>query len=190
MRNTAYNDIINRVEEVRNRLGLNKSQFSSRIGLKPQTYNNFTGVQGSKPNVALIRGTVEAFGVDPQWLLNGEGATFRDRQPLDRATKPWTSSAGSTEPPRDSPSPEDIAPLRVELEMLLRPFREGAMPMLEQESLHHEQIQMAIQMLTHVFHAAPVETTAQVIQMLDDFQRIAGEMELSRRKQSGSRSAD
>ena len=42
-----FKEIISRVEEVRMKLGLNKTQFSSRIGMNPQTYNNFVGSQGS-----------------------------------------------------------------------------------------------------------------------------------------------
>lgn len=63
--------IIDRVEEVRKALGLNKSQFSARISMKPQTYNNFIGAQGSKPNVELLVGIVRVFDVNPFWLLIG-----------------------------------------------------------------------------------------------------------------------
>ena len=44
-----FGDIIETVEITREQTGLNKSQFSARIGMKPQTYNNFVGSQGSKP---------------------------------------------------------------------------------------------------------------------------------------------
>lgn len=59
-------------------MGLNKSRFSSEIGMKPQTYNNFIGSQGSKPNVELIYGIVTRFGVNPIWLFTGSGAMFMD----------------------------------------------------------------------------------------------------------------
>ena len=71
-----FEDIIERIEYVRKYLNLNKSRYSSNIGMKPQTYNNFIGAQGSKPNIELIRGIVNRYGVNPTWLLNGEGEVF------------------------------------------------------------------------------------------------------------------
>lgn len=66
-------DIIGRIEEVRTTLELKKSRFSTAIGMKPQTYNNFIGQQGSKPNVELITGVCKVYHVAPQWLLFGVG---------------------------------------------------------------------------------------------------------------------
>jgi len=77
-------EIIERIEYTRNFLGLNKSRFSAEIGMKPQTYNNFIGAQGSKPNVELIVGMLERFSVNPAWLLNGRGEMFLEEEsPLD-----------------------------------------------------------------------------------------------------------
>jgi hypothetical protein len=73
-----FPDIIERIEYVRTHLGLNKSRFSSEIGMKPQTYNNFIGAQGSKPNVELLLGIVTRFGVNPVWLFTGTGPMFMD----------------------------------------------------------------------------------------------------------------
>lgn len=75
-----FSEIIDRIEYLRNLLKLNKSRFSSEIGMKPQTYNNFIGAQGSKPNLELITGIVNTFGVNPLWLLNGNGPIFLDEQ--------------------------------------------------------------------------------------------------------------
>lgn len=69
-----FADIIERCEQVRRREGLNKTAFCGRIGIKPQTYNNFIGAQGSKPNVELLHGVVTQFGVNPLWLLTGKKA--------------------------------------------------------------------------------------------------------------------
>lgn len=71
-----FSDIIERVEQLRAHLGLNKSRFSAEIGMKPQTYNNFIGSQGSKPNVELLHGIVSRFGVNPLWVFTGQGAMF------------------------------------------------------------------------------------------------------------------
>jgi|SRR5579863_6409300 transcriptional regulator with XRE-family HTH domain len=73
-----FSDIIERVEQLRIHLGLNKSRFSAEIGMKPQTYNNFIGSQGSKPNVELLHGIVTRFGVNPLWIFTGQGAMFLD----------------------------------------------------------------------------------------------------------------
>jgi hypothetical protein len=73
-----FSDIIERIEHLRKLLNLNKSRFSGDIGMKPQTYNNFIGAQGSKPNVELIFGIVNKFGANPMWLLNGSGPIFLD----------------------------------------------------------------------------------------------------------------
>jgi transcriptional regulator with XRE-family HTH domain len=75
-----FPEIIERIEYVRTHLGLNKSRFSAEIGMKPQTYNNFIGAQGSKPNVELLYGIVTRFGVNPVWLFTGSGPVFMDNR--------------------------------------------------------------------------------------------------------------
>lgn len=80
-----FEDIIERIEYVRKYLNLNKSRYSSDIGMKPQTYNNFIGAQGSKPNIELIRGIVNRYGVNPAWLLNGDGDVFTQEARLTHA---------------------------------------------------------------------------------------------------------
>lgn len=49
--------------------------------MKPQTYNNFIGSQGSKPSVELILGAVNRFGANPNWVLNGKGSVFQEWTP-------------------------------------------------------------------------------------------------------------
>ncbi len=44
--------------------------------MKPQTYNNFIGSQGSKPNVELLYGIVTRFSVNPLWVFTGQGSMF------------------------------------------------------------------------------------------------------------------
>ena len=63
------------------RLSMNKSRFSARIGMKPQTYNNFIGPQGSKPNIELLLGMLNVYHVNPYWLLNGTGEIFLESSP-------------------------------------------------------------------------------------------------------------
>lgn len=73
-----FNEIIERTEQLRNQLGMNKSRFSNRISMKPQTYNNFLGAQSTKPNIELIYGIIQQYNVNPMWLLRGEGSMFRE----------------------------------------------------------------------------------------------------------------
>lgn len=71
-----FNEIIERIEQVRGYLGLNRSKFCRSIGMSPQTYNNFIGPQGTKPNIQLLHGVVTRFGVNPMWLFTGSGNMF------------------------------------------------------------------------------------------------------------------
>ena len=73
-----FSEIIERVEYVRRRLSLNRSRFSARIDMKPQTYNNFIGAQGSKPSIELLLGMLNVYHVNPYWLLDGIGDVFLD----------------------------------------------------------------------------------------------------------------
>ena len=76
MKAQKFPEIIERVEQVRKLLGLNKSRFCLAFGMKPQSYNNFIGPQASKPNIDLICGVVDRFNVNPDWLLTGSGNIF------------------------------------------------------------------------------------------------------------------
>ena len=69
----SFERILARVEQVRETLDLNKSKFCRGFDMKPQTYNNFLGKQGSKPNIPLILGVSKAYGINPAWLLFGGG---------------------------------------------------------------------------------------------------------------------
>ena len=104
-----FTDIMERVEQVRNHLRLSKVQFTRAIGMKPQTYNNFIGAQGSKPNVELIHGIVTKFRADPMWVLTGKGSMFLDA--FNGAPEP-APMAPSGPPPDDTKRPEH--PQRIE----------------------------------------------------------------------------
>jgi len=93
-----FGDIIERIEYVRKYLNLNKSRFSAGIGMKPQTYNNFIGSQGSKPNIELIHGIVNRFKVNPHWLLNGTGEVFSDREGVTGETIGWEGGVSEDDP--------------------------------------------------------------------------------------------
>jgi len=172
-----FTDIIARAEEVRAKLGLNKSQFSHRIGMKPQTYNNFVGSQGSRPNMELFHGIVREFNVDPMWLLNGSGEPFvaapieyfraQTREPM----------AMRRMPSRFSRMEVNLGALKHELDELLAASRAGATPMLRSGSRSNPEVAHAIQVLKHEFWADPADAAAQVVGMLESFSQVADEME-------------
>jgi transcriptional regulator with XRE-family HTH domain len=91
-----FSEIIDRIEYVRERLSMNKSRFSSAIGMKPQTYNNFIGPQGSKPNIELLLGMLNVYHVNPYWLLNGTGEIFLESSPDRENLKFHPSPAGES----------------------------------------------------------------------------------------------
>ncbi len=79
MKAQKFPKIIERIEYVRKQLGLNKSRFCQAFGMKPQTYNNYIGPQGTKPSIDLIIGVIDRFKVNPDWLLTGTGNIFLTR---------------------------------------------------------------------------------------------------------------
>jgi transcriptional regulator with XRE-family HTH domain len=172
-----FKDIVDRAEEVRKQLGLNKAQFSARMGMSPQTYNNFVGKQSSKPNVELILGIVQAFGVEPMWLLNGDrdaGAGSKSK-PIEGRI-----SIARLSPKTEQPSSVDvqrISALKTELELLVSSCRASVTPLLSGKSARNTHVGFAIGVLTHFFYEDPVGTAAQVVELLAEFKRIAAEME-------------
>jgi DNA-binding XRE family transcriptional regulator len=171
-----FTDIIARAEEVRTKLGLNKSQFSHRIGMKPQTYNNFVGSQGSRPNMELFHGIVREFNVDPMWLLNGSGEPFVSA-PTGYFPVHAQSMAPRRMPARFARRDVNLGALKHELDEVLASPRAGATPMLRSGSRSNAEVAHAIQVIKHEFWADPSDTAAQVVAMLESFSQVADEME-------------
>ncbi len=168
-----FADIIERIEYLRNLLNLNKSRFSGDIGMKPQTYNNFIGAQGSKPNVELIFGIVNQFGANPMWLLNGAGPVFLDEskaaQYLGRSPAYRAEMAGVSGAVHDAsagfattPNRADIDKLRTELktmEPLLRKA-EGQLQLMEQSRLNV--LERAMALLRRYYEVDPAGTIGEM----------------------------
>lgn len=74
-----WGQIVTRIEKFRVSLSMSKSEFASELGLTSQTYNNFTGHQGSKPSLKLILALCSAgkYGLNPAWVLFGTLPTHR-----------------------------------------------------------------------------------------------------------------
>jgi DNA-binding XRE family transcriptional regulator len=173
-----FSDITGRAEVVRTRLGLNKSQFSARIGIKPQTYNNFVGSQGSKPNMELFYGIVREFNVDPMWLLNGMGEPFASSQPPSNGrTLSEPRKSGSKLHGERKYSGAMLANLKEELDLVLSASRQGRTPLLNSNGICDRQAEFALDVIVHSFWMAPAETAALAIRMLEEFSRLAGEMQ-------------
>ena len=71
-----FNEIIERIEQVRGYLGLNRSKFCRTIGMSPQTYNNFIGPQGTKPNIQLLHGVVTRYIIHDAVAQEVDSDTF------------------------------------------------------------------------------------------------------------------
>jgi DNA-binding XRE family transcriptional regulator len=179
-----FEDIIHRVEVVRRTLGLNKSRFSARVGLKPQTYNNFVGSQGSKPNVELIYGIVRAFNVNPMWLLNGTGPTFRGN---DGAAWPHflpstMTQAGDTSEQGGQPATlNTLTEFKIDLDRLFNASRRDSASWQSEGVSRDSQIRHATQVLLHHFIASPDETAIHVMNMLRELRRLADEVDAARK---------
>lgn len=68
---------ISRLEEIRQELGLNKSQFAQEMGLTLQYYSNIINEKGTS-NLRLehLEALLINRGVNPAWLMSGEGDKF------------------------------------------------------------------------------------------------------------------
>ena len=162
-----FPEIIERIEYVRTHLGLNKSRFSAEIGMKPQTYNNFIGSQGSKPNVELIYGIVTRFGVNPIWLFTGSGAMFMDTRggPGPIASRVQVSDAtGSGSVDAASRLVEDLRQELMAIEPLLRKV-EGEIKKIE--GAHGPLLDRVVTVMKRYLELAPAQAVEEIRQMLE-----------------------
>jgi transcriptional regulator with XRE-family HTH domain len=180
-----FSDIIERIEYLRNLLNLNKSRFSADIGMKPQTYNNIIGAQGSKPNVELIYGIVNRYGANPMWLLNGNGPVFSDesksaeylgRSPAYRAD--ISRALGAVNDPRagfGTPDPAALEALRSELknaEPILQ-RAEGQLRQLEQTRL--DVVERCVTLLRRYYEVDAIATVSELRELMQRLERRLGQ---------------
>lgn len=164
MKVTKFNEIIDRTEQLRTQLGMNKSRFSNRIGMKPQTYNNFLGAQSTKPNIELIYGIIQQYNVNPMWLLRGEGTMFREGGSPDLG-----GDAMSFRPFQSSPelrsSIDDSGQVLKQIEGRMQHTIPGGIP-----AIFH-----SIEILKKYFEIDPIYTINEVKKMLEGFTNRARE---------------
>ena len=185
-----YSEIIERIEFLRDYLGLNKSRFSAEIGMKPQTYNNFIGSQGSKPNIELISGIINKFNVSPHWLLNGVGSIFDEEKssaPRDsKTTRPVLVKEGDSIKGRGFTQEEwksfqsDIKSLEPSLLTL-----EGHFKSLERKSVPvQEQI---LNLLRRYYELDPLSAIAEMKETLERIEtRLSESAKNNKEKKKGS----
>lgn len=66
----------NRIKELRKHLNMNQEEFGARIGVKRSTITNYeTGDR--VPLDTVVSSICKEFGVNENWLRNGEGEMFR-----------------------------------------------------------------------------------------------------------------
>jgi len=63
--------ITERIEEIRQSLGLSKSEFCERIGFPLKTYSHIAGSRHSKPSAELLAALAAHLEVNLRWLLTG-----------------------------------------------------------------------------------------------------------------------
>jgi transcriptional regulator with XRE-family HTH domain len=70
---------ISRLEQIRDELGLNKTQFAEAMGISPHHYY---GILSEKNKAGLrvehLEGLLEHLGINPIWILTGEGNKLID----------------------------------------------------------------------------------------------------------------
>lgn len=166
-----FPEIIERIEYIRTHLGLNKSRFSAEIGMKPQTYNNFIGSQGSKPNVELIYGIVTRFGVNPIWLFTGAGAMFLDSRggpgPGGTPAKGVDLAAiGAAD--ASTRVVEELRRELIKIEPLLRTVESEIKKI---EGTHSSLLDRIVSVISRYLELDPVQGTEEVRQMLERMEK-------------------
>jgi len=131
-----FAEVVDRIERVRKQFGLNKSRFSSSMGIKPQTYNNFIGKQASKPNLDLVIGLVSRYNVNPEWLLKGVGPVhLTSEEGGSGAQMPGIAPMATEFPSAGWSAPEPYTPAPMAAESR-EPSIERAIQLLKDQIVH------------------------------------------------------
>jgi len=69
----ASRRMVARIEQVREDLNLSRMAFCRHIGFPYPRYHHITGERQSKPTADLLQAVARHTGVNPSWLLTGEG---------------------------------------------------------------------------------------------------------------------
>jgi len=80
-----------RLEGVRERLGLTVVAFAEKLGIPYRTYVNYKS--GRTPPAELLVAAVAAFQVSPAWLISGQGPMFQTDSATTAAVAPRSNAA-------------------------------------------------------------------------------------------------
>lgn len=75
-----------RIKELRKTLGLTQQEFADKIGIQRGTYAKYE-IGRNEPIDAVIRLICTTFNVREEWLRNGSGEMFVQRDPFDEVYK-------------------------------------------------------------------------------------------------------
>lgn len=164
-----FSGIVERIERLRTALRLNKSNFARAIGLSPQTYNNFTGAQASKPSVELLHGLVTRCGANPMWILTGAGSMFMERaDAASQGNSPRIGAGPLAVLERADPMDADLArqlesvqPLIERIEAALARVRDG----------HESLLQRVADVFRQYLRQNPTEAVAELRAFLERIER-------------------
>lgn len=65
----------NRLQQIRDRFKLNQTDFSAEIGMSQSNYSKIE-LNKVKPSKTVLYALKEHFGVDPDWIMTGQGEMF------------------------------------------------------------------------------------------------------------------
>jgi phage repressor protein C with HTH and peptisase S24 domain len=74
-----FGQLTERIEQVREGLGLSRLAFCRQIGFPYARYHHITGERRSKPSADLLQAVAAHTDVSPQWLLSGAGPVTRSQ---------------------------------------------------------------------------------------------------------------
>jgi len=76
------NVINKRIKEIRKALGLTQIQFANKLGIKQSSLSDIENCKTETVDERNIRLICSEFGVNEEWLRNGEGEMFRNESDL------------------------------------------------------------------------------------------------------------
>jgi len=94
----SMEDIRKRIQELRWKLMLNRSQFAAQMGVKQNTWANIE--KGVNPcSDRWVNLVCLTFGVRKEWFLNGKGDMFEPDPPKITSIEPVANTSGASFPP-------------------------------------------------------------------------------------------